>query len=117
MSELTSMEVLYEKMGEFTKMETEIPFGEFQDYYQSLMAYLMAKYQEMSKDDLLKAKGICMIVAGNAKMRSLRKDENRKKYSKMAEKARFWEDAIRLNLVKSGMTEAEIDQAVGGFWA
>jgi len=117
MSDLTTMEALYNKMGEYTKMDTEIPFGEFQEYFQSIIGYLMANYQDMEKDDLLKAKGICMIVAGNAKMRSLRKDDNRKKYAKMAEKAKFWEDALQLNLVKSGMTPDAIDAAIGGFWA
>src|SRR5699024_4957694 len=109
MEELKTIDALYNKMGEYTKMEEELPFPEFQHFYQSLMDYLMKNYQDMSRDDLLKAKGMTMIVAANAQLRATRKDEYRKKFSKMAEKGKFWEDAIVLNLTKSGMTKDEID--------
>lgn len=117
MEELKTIDALYNKMGEYTKMEEELPFPEFQHFYQSLMDYLMKNYQDMSRDDLLKAKGMTMIVAANAQLRATRKDEYRKKFSKMAEKGKFWEDAIVLNLTKSGMTKDEIDTKVGEMWS
>ncbi|MDO4733425.1 MAG: hypothetical protein Q4B50_07935 [Bacillota bacterium] len=116
MEDLTTMDALYNKMGEYTKMEEELPFPEFQHFYQSLMDYLMKNYQDMNQEDLLKAKGMSMIVAANAHLRASYKDENRKKFSKMAEKGKFWEDAIVLNLTKSGMSKDEIDEKIGEMW-
>jgi len=40
------MEELVAKMGEFIKMEDELPFPEFQAYYQSVIDYLMKNYQK-----------------------------------------------------------------------
>lgn len=116
MESLTTLAELSAKMGEYTKAEEEISFGEFQSYFNDLMAFLQKEYQDLGNDDLVTAKGIAMIVAGNAKMRSLRKDANRKKFSKMGEKAAFWEDAIRRRLLKEGMTEADLDEKVGALW-
>lgn len=116
MEELKTIDELYNKMGEYTKMEEELPFPEFQNFYQCLMDYLMKNYQDMSQEDLLKAKGMTMIVAANAQLRASHKDEYRKKFSKMAEKGKFWEDAIALNLTKSGMTRDEIDAKISEMW-
>ena len=117
MEQLTTMEALYNKMGEYTKMEEELPFPEFQHFYQCLMDYLMKNYQDMSQEELLHAKGMTMIVASNAQLRAGRKDENRKKFAKIAEKGKFWEDAIALNLTKSGLTKDEIDEKVAAMWS
>ena len=67
------MEELVAKMGEFIKMEDELPFPEFQSYYQSVMDYLMKNYQDMTTDQLVQAKGITMIMGNNAKARAMRK--------------------------------------------
>jgi len=84
------MEELFAKMGEYIKMEDELPLPEFQTYYQSVMDYLMKNYQDMSTEQLVQAKGITMIMAGNANARALRKDANRKKFQKIGEKSAFW---------------------------
>ncbi|NLF79600.1 MAG: hypothetical protein GX572_00245 [Clostridia bacterium] len=111
------MEELFNKMSEYVKMTEELPLSEFHAYYQSVIDYLMKNYQDMSADDLVKAKGITMIMAGNAKTRARRKDENRKKYDKIAEKAEFWESAIKLRLTKDGLSAAELDEKVEALWA
>ncbi len=116
MEPLTTIEALYDKMGEYTKMDAELPFAEFQHFYQSLMDYLMKNYQDMSQDDLLKAKGMVTIVVANAQLRAGHKDENRKKFHKMAEKGKLWEEAITLNLTKAGMTRDAIDEKIGEMW-
>ena len=82
------MESLFNQMAEFIKMEEELPFAEFQSYYTSVMAFLQKEYQDLTVDDLLKAKGILSIMGANAKTRALVKNENRKKFQKMAEKSR-----------------------------
>ena len=110
------MEELFAKMGEYIKMEDELPLPEFQEYYQSVIDYLMKNYQDMDTDQLIKAKGITMIVANNAKARAARKDANRKKFSKMGEKCAFWEGAIKMRLVKEGMSEQDIDAKVDALW-
>jgi glucokinase len=110
------MEELFAKMGEYVKMEDELAFAEFRDYYQQLIDYLMKSYQDLSAEQLVKAKGITMILAINAKARTMKKDENRKKFAKMAEKAAFWEGAIKARLLKEGMAESELDAQVEALW-
>jgi hypothetical protein len=117
MEELTSLEALFAKMGEYTKMEDEIPFAEFQAFYTALTNFLQQQYQEQGEEQLVQLTGMTMIVAANAKMRAMRKDENRKKFAKMAEKASFWEDAIRRRLLKDGMGKEALDERVGALWA
>lgn len=116
MEQLTTMEALFAKMGEYTKMEEELSFAEFSSYYNDLTGFLQREFQNLSDDELVQAKGMTMIVAGNAKMRALRKDANRKKFVKMGEKAKFWEDAIALRLTKGGMEQAALDEKVGALW-
>ena len=116
MEELTTMDALYNKMGEYTKMDEELAFPEFQHFYQCLIDYLMKNYQDMSQDDLLKAKGMVTIVAANAHMRASYKDQNRKKFMKMAEKGKFWDDAIALNLKKAGMTQEQMEEKIAAMW-
>ncbi len=111
------MEELFNKMGEYTKMDTELPFEEFQGYYQAVMAFLLKDYQELSQDDLIKAKGIVSVMAANAKARALAKDQNRKKFAKMAEKSAFWDDAITRRLTKTeGMSTDELQQKIDALW-
>ena len=110
------MEQLFAKMGEFIKMDTELPFPEFQAYYKDVMDYLMKNYQDMTTEQLVQAKGITMIMASNAGMRAVRKDENRKKFQKIGQKSTFWEGAIKMRLVKEGMTEQELDEKIEALW-
>ena len=110
------MEELFAKMSEFIKMDEEIPTKEFTKYYQAVIGYLMESYQDMSTDDLIKAQGITSIMASNAQMRAARKDENRKKYSKMGDKSAFWEKAIKLRLTNEGMSAEEVDEKVAALW-
>lgn len=111
------MEELFAKMAEYVKMEEQLPFDEFQTYYQSVIDFLLKSYQDLSADELVKAKGITMIMANNAKTRARLKDGNRKKFLKMGEKASFWEDAIKHRLIKEGMSAAEVDEKVEALWA
>ena len=111
------MEELFAKMAEYVKMEEPLPFEQFQTYYQSVIDYLMKYYQDMETDDLIKAKGVTMIMANNAKSRAHLKDENRKKFIKIGEKSTFWEDAIKHRLIKEGMSATEVDEKVEALWA
>jgi hypothetical protein len=111
------MEELYAKMAEYVKMEEQLPFAEFQTYYQSVIDYLMKSYQDMGTEDLIKAKGVTMIMANNAKARARLKDANRKKFLKIGEKSAFWEDAIKHRLIKEGMDATELDEKVEALWA
>jgi len=111
------VEELYQKMLGFTKMTEELPFDEFLAYYQDVMALLQNDYPELSADDLLKAKGILGIVHVNALTRASRKDANRKKFQKMAEKANFWQEAIKARLLKEGMPPSELEEKVAALFA
>lgn len=101
-----------EKMNEYLNMDTEIPFEEFTAYYAQVMDQLKENYEKMENEDLLKVKFILSIISTNGTMRAQRKGSNSKKYKKISEKATFWGDAINLRLLKSGMSQEEIDQSM-----
>ncbi|MEG1662223.1 MAG: hypothetical protein RR332_06855, partial [Clostridiales bacterium] len=82
-----------------------------------VMTFLQNQYQEMSMEDMVKAKGILAIMAANAKTRAIAKDVNRKKFVKMAEKSAFWDDALKHRLIKEeGMTDDELQQKIEALW-
>ena len=110
------MEILYEKMLEFTKMTKELPSDEFFAYYQDVMDFLQKEYPNLNPDELFKAKGICNIITGNAKSRSAHKDANSKKFTKIAEKSRFWRDAIEARLLKEGFNQQQMEEKEAALW-
>ena len=110
------MEQLFNKVREYLKMTEELPFVAFSGYFNDVTGYLQQNYQDMNDDDLIKAYGICGIVASNAEARAGHKDANRKKFTKMAEKTRFWEDAIKTRFVKGGMLPNELEEKCAAFF-
>jgi Xaa-Pro aminopeptidase len=114
--EKTSMEQLHAQMKEYVKMEEELEFPLFSSYYQQVMAFLQADYQELGSDELVQAQGICGVMAANAEMRAAKKDVNRKKFQKIKEKSEFWMEAIKARLKKEGMSDDELTQKMEGLW-
>ena len=110
------MAELYRQMGEYVKMEDELPFLQFAAYYQDLMACLQANYQELTTEELIQAQGCCTILSSNAQVRATRKDPNKKKFSKIAEKGAFWQEAIKTRLTKEGLSAEELEQKIQGLW-
>lgn len=106
------MDKLLDKMKEFLKMDSELPFGEFREYYQTVMDYLQEKYEGMNQEELVQALYILQIVAGNASTRAQRKSDVKKKFMKMAEKASFWCKAINYRLEKEGLSQEQINAAL-----
>ncbi len=106
------MDSLLAKMREYLKMESEIPFEEFKDYYEQVMDYLQNNYDNMTNDELLVAKFVLDIVSSNSKSRAIRKGPESKKYKKMAEKTSFWSEAIDFRLKNAGMSKEDIDTGV-----
>lgn len=95
-------------MKEYVRMEEEIAADEFQAYYQEVIEKLQKDFAELAEADLLRAKLITSIMAGNANTRQRRKDDNAKKFKKILTKSNFWADAIDYKLQKSGLSEEEI---------
>ncbi len=106
------MDKLLEKMKEYLKMETELPFEEFSAYYNEVMGYLQQNYDGMGHEELFQAQYILQIVASNALARSQRKSNVSKKFRKMGEKADFWYKAINYRLQKEGLSQEEIRAGV-----
>jgi len=101
------------KLKEYLQMETEIAFEEFKTYYTGVIEQLNKTYNEMDQAACLKARYICNIVQANAESRSHKSKLNGKAFKKMAAKCGFWVDAIDHRLKKEGMTQNEIDAAMG----
>lgn len=106
------MEELYLKMKEYLKMDTEISFQEFSEYYNKVMGYMQSNFEKMDQEEKIKAKFILSIVSSNSVTRAQRKGPEMKKYKKMQEKTFFWSGAVNYNLLKMGMSQQEIDEAV-----
>ena len=105
------MDKLLEKLKEYLKMETEIPFEEFSEYYRSLIDELNRSFNDLDKDARVKALYICSIVQSNAEARAKESKATAKTFKKISTKCAFWTDAIKFNLGKDGMSPQEIEQA------
>ena len=105
------MDDFYAKIKEYLKMDTEISYEEFADFYTRFMGFLNKDYPDLDRDALIKGRFICSILQANSLERSKRKSPVAKRFKKMSEKSGFWAGAIRHRLLKEGMTGAEIDKA------
>ncbi len=111
-----TLESLSQRMQEYVKMEDELAFDIFVAYYQDLITFLQAEYQNLNTEQLIETEAICNIVAANAQSRALSKNDQRKKFQKMAEKGAFWQKAIHANLKKQGFSDEELQEKVEGLW-
>lgn len=105
------MDKLLEKLKEYLHMETEIPFEEFSEYYRNLIAELNQTFNDLDKENRIKALYICSIVQSNAEARAKESKVNAKTFKKISAKCAFWTDAIKFNLGKDGMSPEEIEHA------
>jgi len=106
------MEQLFSRLKEYLHMDTEIPFEEFSGYYKEVIGKLNGEFNELDRRACLQARYICAIVQANADSRAKRSKVNAKAYKKIAAKCAFWLDAINYRLLKEGMSQAEIEQAI-----
>lgn len=105
------MEQYFEKMKEYLNMETEIPYEEFETYYQGVINFLNQGYLELNQDETLKMRFILTILMSNSEDRGKRYKSLAKKYKKIYEKSHLWAEALTLRLLKMGMTKDDIMQA------
>jgi len=105
------MEELFERLRGYLKMDEEISFEEFSNYYQEVLDCFLTEYQDFDVETLIKARYIASIVNANAVSRAKRKGPNAKKYKKMAEKMNFWAGALNYRLLENGLTQQQIDAA------
>ncbi len=105
------MEKFMAKMKEYLHMDSELPYEDFNAFYQDFMNYLNSEYQSFDQDTCNKARFISSILYLNAEERAKNKGQNGKKFKKIAEKGKFWADAINYRLLKEGMTQELIDKA------
>lgn len=105
------MEKLLEKLKEYLQMETEIPFEEFSEYYRTLISELNQTFNDLDRENRLKALYICSIVQSNAEARAKENKATAKTFKKISTKCAFWSDAIKFNLGKDGMSSQEIEAA------
>lgn len=105
------MENFFEKMKEYLGMDSEIPFEEFEAYYQEVIAYLTGHHQELEKEEAIKGRFILSILVSNSSERAKKNKNLAKKYKKLGEKCTFWVEAIDYKLLKLGMNKQQILEA------
>ena len=106
------MEAILAKMQEYLQMDGEIDAAEFNSYYKTVMDFLQKDFGELDQDALIKMYTVTSIMGMNAADRSTRHDGDSKKFKKIAEKSKFWNDAIAYKLHKTyGLSRDEVDRA------
>lgn len=108
------MEKLFEQLKEYLRMDEEISFEEFENYYNQVNQFLQENYEKLTKEELIKAKYITSIIQSNAISRAKRKStpaKQTKKYKKMAERCAIWVSGANYKLLQSGLTQRQIDEA------
>ena len=106
------MEAIVNTLKGYLSMDTEIEFSEFQDYFKEIIDYLGKNYQDLEEGQLLQFRYILNTVDANADARAARKDGNMKKYRKIADKCKFWSNAIKLKLSNEfGYDQDKLEEA------
>ncbi|MDA8443103.1 MAG: hypothetical protein M0Z55_12160 [Peptococcaceae bacterium] len=105
------MEEYLAKLKEYLNMETELPFAEFAAFFEEFTAFLGANYEQFDQTTSLNARFVASILEANSQERAKRKTPETKRFKKMAQKSRIWLDAMNYRLLKSGMSQAQIDKA------
>ncbi len=103
---------LYNKMLDYLKMEDEIGFKEFDQYYKDVIAELEKNYQQYDQEQGLQALFVVDNIKTNSDSRMQRKFAEAKKYKKISQRAQIWVEALFLHLVKGGMTDKEIHEKI-----
>jgi len=99
------------KMKEYLSMDSELPYDEFDQYFQDYIAYLGLNYEGFDQESTVKARFIVSILNVNSVERARSKGPHAKKFKKMGEKSKVWVDALNYRLLKQGMTQDQIDAA------
>lgn len=99
---------LYENMLEYLKMEDEITFKEFDEYYKKVLSELEQNYESYDQEKGFQALFIMDNLKTNSDSRVQRKFSEAKKYKKISQRAQIWVEALFIHLVKSGLTDKEI---------
>ncbi|CCO08192.1 hypothetical protein [Desulforamulus hydrothermalis] len=105
------MEKYFEQMKEYLNMDTEIPYEEFEAYYQDVVAFLNSDYLSLNREDAVKGRFIMSILMSNSQDRAKRYKNLAKKYKKIYDKCQLWAEALTIRLLKMGMTKNQIIQA------
>ncbi|HJV45886.1 MAG TPA: hypothetical protein VJ824_09195 [Bacillota bacterium] len=106
------IESFFNKMLEFLKMENEIEYKEFSDYYKEVLAELDANWKEYSQEQGLQALFIMDNLKSNSDSRVTRKFPDAKKYKKISERTQVWVEALFVRLVQLGMNDKEIQAKI-----
>ena len=77
------METIKAKLKEYLAMDHELEFGEFNEYYNLVLAELNANYGSYDAEALLSMRYVLSTVCVNAQSWATRRDKNSKKYKKI----------------------------------
>lgn len=103
---------LYEKMLGYLKMEEEIPFQEFDQYYRDTLQELEKNYTNYDQEQGLNALFIMDNLKTNSDSRIQRKFAEAKKYKKISQRTQIWIEALFTHLIKLGMTDKQIRERI-----
>lgn len=105
------MEHLYGKIHEYLKMDEEISFGEFDQFYKQVLKYFSEKAENLAEEDVWKGLFIIENIMSNAENRiKEEKGAKQKKYKKMKERASLWAQNFAGKLYKLGYTEDQLNE-------
>jgi hypothetical protein len=101
----------YNQMLEFLKMDTEITFKQFDEYYKQVSNQL-SRYEGFDQEESLFALFIMDNLKSNSDSRVQRRFPEAKKYRKISERSKIWIEALFIHLTKLGLSEQEITEKI-----
>ncbi|MHB8170765.1 MAG: hypothetical protein ACYDG6_04385 [Thermincolia bacterium] len=104
------MEKIFNQMKEYLSMDSEISYEEFFSYYEEVMEYLKNNLDGLNEEEVHQGRFVLLNISSNAEERAKRKGPLAKKYKKLREKTRLWEDAMTYRLTQMGLTNEQIDE-------
>ncbi|MGJ9383312.1 hypothetical protein CR203_01730 [Salipaludibacillus neizhouensis] len=105
------MEELYKQIQVYLKMEEEIPFDEFENYYKKIIKTFNEQADQFAEEDVWKALFISENVMSNAEDRSKQeKGQKAKKFAKMSQRLTLWAKNFAGRLGELGYNEEQLNE-------
>lgn len=105
------MDQLYKQIHEYLKMDEEISFEEFDNYYKSVIDYLNDNGDKLDESAIWKALFISENVMSNADARAKNaKGSLSKKYKKIAQRLSLWAQNLTARLAEMGYSKEQLDE-------
>ncbi|WP_158735214.1 hypothetical protein [Alteribacillus sp. YIM 98480] len=106
------MDKLYDQVQKYLNMDEEIPFKEFQQFYQDVISKLDREAESFEEDSIWKGLFVVESIMSNAENRAktTKNASETKKYKKMAKRTKLYAQNFTKRLHQFGYTQEQIGE-------